>query len=186
MKVYINPGHDQEHDSGAVNPVDGLREADVAAEVGALVQEYLEAAGCETMLRQSDNLIWDSPYADRQDAAVCPEANSWGADIFLSLHCNAFNTEAHGTEQEVYSYGSASEQLAACIQKQLVDTLDTNDRGIKERPGLIVLRATDMPAVLTEIAFIDNESDAELLRNRIDDIARAIARGVTDYECLGQ
>jgi len=39
-----------------------------------------------------------------------------------------------------------------------------------------------MPAILVETAFIDNEEDAELLRNRQDAFARAIARGVTDYE----
>ena len=39
-----------------------------------------------------------------------------------------------------------------------------------------------MPAILVETAFIDNESDAALLRDRLDDFARAIARGVTDYE----
>ena len=38
MKVYLNPGHDQLHDSGAVNPNNGLREADVVAQVGELVK----------------------------------------------------------------------------------------------------------------------------------------------------
>ena len=38
-----------------------------------------------------------------------------------------------------------------------------------------------MPAVLVELAFIDNEDDATLLGERQDDFARAIARGVTDY-----
>ena len=68
------------------------------------------------------------------------------------------------------------------IQRQIVDSLDTMDRGLKERPELIVLRATDMPAVLVELAFIDNDEDAELLMTRQDDFTRAIARGVTDYE----
>lgn len=42
-----------------------------------------------------------------------------------------------------------------------------------------------MPAVLVEMAFIDNDSDARILRDRQDDLARAIARGVTDYESEG-
>lgn len=48
-------------------------------------------------------------------------------------------------------------------------------------PELLVLRYTDMPAVLVETAFIDNDDDMALLVNNEDDIARAIARGVTDY-----
>ena len=55
------------------------------------------------------------------------------------------------------------------------------DRGLKERSNLGVLKYTNMPAVLVEIGFIDNESDHEVLINHKDDIARAIARGVTDY-----
>ena len=65
-----------------------------------------------------------------------------------------------------------------------MDSLDTTDRGLKDRPGLYVLKHTDMPAVLVELAFIDNEDDAALLRDNQDDFARAIARGVTDYELL--
>ena len=84
----------------------------------------------------------------------------------------------------IHSEGGRAEQLAECIQRQIVDSLDTTDRGLKERPELIVLRATDMPAVLVELAFIDNDEDAELLMTRQDDFARAIARGVTDYELL--
>ena len=48
-------------------------------------------------------------------------------------------------------------------------------------PGLIVLKHTDMTAVLVETAFIDNDNDALLLINNADDFARAIARGISDY-----
>ena len=185
MKVFINPGHDTTYDSGAVNPNTGLRECDVAAEVGALVVDYLEAAGCECQIMQSDNLAptpaGRSSYDDRQGATVTETANDWGADIFVSIHCNAANTEAQGTEVECYG-GGAGEQLAQCIQSQIVDSLGTVDRGVKYMPKLLVLKYTDMTAVLVEMAFIDNDKDAELLAGKTDEFARAIARGVTDYE----
>ena len=64
--------------------------------------------------------------------------------------------------------------------------MDTVDRGIKEaRPGtngLYVLTNTDAVAVLVELAFISNADDSRLLENNQDDFARAIARGVTDYQ----
>ena len=188
MKVFINPGHDTTYDSGAVNPNTGLRECDVAAEVGALVVDYLEAAGCECQIAQSDNLAptpaGRSSYDDRQGPTVTETANDWGADVFVSIHCNAANTEARGTEVECYDAdsGNAGAQLAQCIQSQIVDALGTTDRGIKSRPGLLVLKYTDMPAVLVEMAFIDNDNDAALLTGKTDEFARAIARGVTDYE----
>lgn len=185
MKVFINPGHDQKYDSGAVNPNSGLREADVAAEVSALIVDYLEAAGCECQIMQSDNLAptkaGRSSYDDRQGLTVTETANEWGADIFVSIHCNAANTEARGTEVECYG-GGAGEQLAQCIQSQIVNSLGTVDRGVKYDPKLLVLKYTDMPAVLVEMAFIDNDEDSELLSGKADEFARAIARGVTDYE----
>lgn len=186
MKVFINPGHDTTYDSGAVNPNSGLRECDVAAEVGALVVDYLEAAGCECRILQSDNLAptrsGRSEYEDRQGATVTETANNWGADIFVSIHCNsATNTSARGTEVECYG-GGEGEKLAQCIQSQIVDSIGTIDRGVKYMPQLLVLKYTDMPAVLVETAFISNDEDAELLASKTDDFARAIARGVTDYE----
>mgnify|MGYP001089426753 CR=1 FL=1 len=184
MKVYLNPGHDLKYDSGAVHRdaagnVD-LRECDVAIEIGEAVKRYLEAAGCECRLLQSDNLYWDTQYADRP-VAVCHDANQWGADVFISIHCNAFNGAARGTETECYSLMSEGGALAKCIQDQLVSSIDTVDRGVRERPDLRVLRHTAMPAVLVETAFIDNDEDVQLLINEWDTIARAIARGVTDY-----
>ena len=181
-RIYLNAGHDKKYDSGAVNPISGLRECDVAANVAEKVKYYLENVGYECRLGQSDNLYYDSIYIDRQDFAVVPDANNWDADLFISIHCNAFNTSAQGTETLIYNNRCReAKKLAECIQQQIVDSLGTTDRGIKERQNLIVLKMTDAPAVLVELAFIDNEEDAKLLVEKQDDFARAIARGVTDY-----
>ncbi len=189
MKVFINPGHDIKYDSGAVhydtNVNVDLRECDVALKIGTAVQKYLEVAGCECYLMQSENLAptpaGRSDYNDRQGMTVTETANEWGADVFVSIHCNAANGNARGTETECYIQTGNGGSLARFIQSQLIDSIDTVDRGVKEMPGLLVLRYTDMPAVLVETAFIDNDDDALLLVQHWDDIARAIARGVTDY-----
>ena len=78
--------------------------------------------------------------------------------------------------------------MATCIQSQLIDAMDTIDRGIKgARPGtneLYVLTNTDAVAVLVELAFISNQDDVILLTENQDDFARAIARGITDYQLM--
>lgn len=178
MKVFLNPGHAPGIDSGAVNKNLDLQECYVALNIGTLVKGYLETAGCEVELLQSDNLAGESPAYP----CLCETANDSLADVFVSLHCNAANQMAQGTEIEVYRHGDASEVLAESIQQQVVDALGTVDRGIKDRPNLAVLRNTNMPAVLVEMAFIDQDDDAALLRDRADDFARAIARGITDYQ----
>lgn len=172
MKVFLNPGHapNGNPDPGACGQ--GLRECDVVKDAADLAAGYLTAAGVEVVGNiQSDSL-----------GEICEAANESGADIFVSIHCNAFNGTANGTEVEVYPESTAGASLGSCIQRQIVESLGTTDRGLKERPNLYVLKHTDMPAVLVELAFIDNEEDAALLRNNQDDFARAVARGITDYE----
>lgn len=179
-KVFINAGHKIGIDSGAVNPYTGLQEAVVAMNVSQLVKGYLEAVGYEVELLQSNSLNGED--ADWDNPSICDTANESGADIFVSIHCNAANRSAHGTEVEVYSYRSTeANKLGQAIQDQIVNSLGTVDRGLKERPNLAVLRYTDMPAVLVELEFIDSEVGVELLTNNQDDFARAVARGITDY-----
>jgi N-acetylmuramoyl-L-alanine amidase len=183
-KIFINPGHslNGDPDCGACNPNTGLREADIAANVGAKVKDILEQAEHEVILIQSNNLEGEDPTCPN----VTGTANAENCDVFISLHCNAANQTARGTEAEVYSCGGAGEKLARCIMNQLVSTLqaiDGNipDRGIKKRPDLCVLRETSMPATLIEMAFIDQDDDAAILENHQDEIAKAVADGVANY-----
>ena len=176
MKVFLNPGHapNGNPDPGACGC--GLRECDVAKSVADLVADYLKRAGVEVVgSLQSDSLH-----------EVVSASNRADAEVFISIHCNACNGSANGTEVWHFYGSGEGEKLADCIQNQIVDALGTVDRGVKgAKPGvnsLYVLSNTDAVAVLVELAFIDNESDAALLRARKDDFARAIARGVTDYE----
>ena len=177
-KVFINPGHDQldlkgtpDYDPGACNEYLDMKENEIALAVGQLVKKYLTDAGCEVELLQNESLSY-----------ICARANRSGADIFVSIHCNAFNETAHGVETLTYPDDEEGHKLADCIQSQILSTFeDLTDRGVKDRDNLAVLNGTDMPAVLVELAFIDNTSDALLLRDRQDDFARAVARGVTDY-----
>lgn len=78
--------------------------------------------------------------------------------------------------------------LANCIQSQLVDALGTTDCDVKIATpginGLYVLINAAMLAVLVELAFITNPSDEAILVNAQDDLARAVARGITDYELM--
>ena len=165
MKIFINPGHGGA-DTGAIGH--GLIERDVALLIARRVEHYLQAVGYDTFLFQFDGL-----------QAICDKANSWGADLFVSIHCNAANGSAKGAETYYFADSRAGRTLANHIQRQLINSLPLVDRGIKTA-NFVVLTNTVMPAVLVETAFIDNVHDAELLRDKQDDFARAIARGVSD------
>lgn len=164
MKIFINPGHGG-NDPGAC--AYGLREADVALNIGKLVDKYLKAVGYETKLFQFDGL-----------QEICDVANDFNADLFVSIHCNTGG--GTGTETFYFQGSAKGETLAASIQRQITKSLPVVNRGVKTA-NFFVLKYTDMPAVLVETAFIDNSNDARLLRDRQDDFARAIARGVSDF-----
>ena len=167
MKIVVNGGHEPNVDSGAV----GSRstEAEVTQKLMLLVSAYLEKAGCEVMAVQTADL-----------AEICDVTNRWGADILVSIHCNAFNQKAKGTETFAYYGSREGDALAHHIQSQIVTSLATTNRGVKEA-GFYVLKHTKCTAVLVETAFIDNKGDEQLLLDKTDEFARAIARGVTDY-----
>lgn len=179
MKIFVNPGHAPggNPDPGAVSQ-NGLRESDVAADVGAAVVNYLQAAGHEAVMLQSDSL-----------GEVCRTANSLNVDLFVSIHCNAAgNASASGAESWYCSGSAGGENAARLIQGRIIERLGLVDRGIKcAMPGvngLYVLSNTDAPATLVEMAFISNDEDEAALRDRQDDFARAIAIGITDYCAL--
>lgn len=168
MRIFINPGHSIEVDPGATGY--NLEEAQVALNIGNYLKPILESVGYEVQSIQDDSLSY-----------VCDSANNWGADLFVSIHCNAFNGVAKGTECLYYPGSTKSKKLSQCIQTKLVNYFGTVDRGIKERPNLYVLNSTDMPATLIETAFIDEYSDNQLLANRQEEFAKVIAEGIVDY-----
>ncbi len=181
-KIYIDQGHNPENpNAGAVG--NGLREQDVTYRVG---QELAE------LLRQSGNyeVRLSRPTASTQLGtsntsslrARVNDANSWGADYFISIHTNASdNPSASGTEAYAYSRGSRAFRLGENVVEGIVDLTGLPDRGMKVRPGLYVLKNTAMPAILVELGFITNPGDAALMRDDPELFARGIYNGIVEF-----
>lgn len=147
-KIYINPGH-SEKDSGAVG-FETERRLNVA--VSKYMNEYLlENYECETRVNSGDSLY-----------ALADEANKWGADLYVSNHFNA----AGGDGFECYVYSEKSVPLGKIFAKHVAaagQNLRNSDvaAGVKIRTNLAVLYRTNMYAILTEGAFVDNKKDIE-------------------------
>ena len=170
MRIFINPGHCVGSDSGACGY--GLTEAQIALNISNRVSHYLAAVGYTTKVFQYDGL-----------EEIVDVSNYWDADLFVSIHCNAANGYAQGTETFYYLDSTEGYRLADCIQNQILAKVPVVDRGVKAA-NFFVIKYTNCPAVLVETAFIDNPNDADLLVEREDDFARAIACGITDYVAL--
>ena len=181
MKICIDAGHNHsKYDTGAEG--NELREQDITFEIARQAGELLKSAGFDikfTRNNLTDNIGTNLSTSLSLRAST---ANSWGADLFLSIHCNAFaNSSASGTECYVYSVNNKIYPLAAKINNAIVKSLGTTDRGVLAKPELAVLRQTNMPAILIETAFISNKTDADKLLNKKQDFARAIATEICNH-----
>lgn len=188
MRVVIDPGHAGRNiDPGAVNKTTGLQEADISLSVSRLVEKYLLAVGYEVKLTRTD-----FEQVETDDLSYRTTlANDWGADIFISLHCNsATNQKAKGYEVWTSPGNTLGDKLATCIYEQIAAEFsdwagrtDYSDGDPDKESRFYVLIHTDAPACLVEMAFISNDEEAGLLADAAwqDRYARAIARGVTDY-----
>lgn len=149
-KIYINPGH-SDKDPGAVG-YETERKLNLA--VSQHMNDYLLANyECETRM---------NPGTMDSLTAICNDANSWGADLFVSNHFNA----GGGDGYEALVHSQKRVPLGEIFAKY-VQAIGQNLRlygaapGVKIRPDLAVLKNTTMPAVLNEGAFVDNLKDIQ-------------------------
>lgn len=155
-RVVIDPGHGGS-DPGAIG-VTGLHEKDVVLDIGLRLQELLVSEGAEViMVRDNDCYI---PLMERAQAA-----NATKADVFVSIHVNSsVNPEASGTETYYYYADPEGQELAALVQREMLDKLGLNNRAPRPNQDFVVLRETKVPAILSEVAFISNRQEEALLK----------------------
>ena len=170
-KVMIDAGHGGE-DPGAV--FEGRREKDDALRLALAVGEILEDNGVDVMYTRVTD-VYDTP---QEKAEI---ANRSEADYLVSIHRNAMPIPgtASGIMSLVYENGGTVGRLGANINRELAQT-GFADLGVVERPGLIILRRSGMPAVLVEAGFIDNPEDNALFDRQFQEMAEAIAGGILE------
>ena len=190
--VAIDPGHGG-RDRGAVGRLPAgtrtglplrrggtrIYEKDVNLDVARRLDGFLRGRGYPTvMTRTKDRGGADRPYrSERADLrARVAVANRAGADLFVSVHANAFKPTFHGTETfHFYATSAAGRLLARVIHEEVVFRLGLADRGVKQA-GFYVLKHTRMPAVLVESAFLSNR--VEVLALARPDVRQRIAEGI--------
>jgi len=184
--IIIDPGHGTP-DTGALGP-SGTMEKDNTLAIALMLESDLEADGANViMTRTTDSSPACSNFTTMNDLqSRVDTANNAKADIFVSIHNNSFtNPDVSGTAtyySEDNPQADKSQQLADNVQDELIKYLGTSDRGVNEAP-FYVIKYTNMPAILTEAAFISNPAEEKKLSS--DDfrqkIATAILCGIADY-----
>ncbi|MBT2257409.1 N-acetylmuramoyl-L-alanine amidase [Priestia megaterium] len=176
-KIYLDAGHGGA-DAGAVG-ANGLYEKNLVLKIQQYLISYLNSTYSDFTIKTTRTTGVFLSLSQRAS-----QANSWGADAFMSIHVNA----GGGTGYEDYVYRSASnasKTFQSIVHGQVQPTLlsyNHPNRGRKSA-NYAVLRLTNMPAVLTEIAFIDNRTDAALLQNEafLKSMGESYAKGIAIY-----
>jgi N-acetylmuramoyl-L-alanine amidase len=158
MKICIDPGHGMgnkipgRYDPGAV--CQGVEEATIAMQWANELREILKARGHEVTRTRIDAKD-PAPVGGR--AAI---ARSFGCEVMLSIHCNAANGTANGTE--TFYRGEGNKALAQAVNDAVVSSLGTRSRGVKTEASSqhARLAVLNFPrCVLLEIGFIDHAAD---------------------------
>ena len=182
IKIYVDQGHNPVNPNAGAEG-NGLREQDLVYTIGQRLADRLRAdPNFEVRLSRptADTLLGTTNATSL--AARVNEANRWGADYFISLHTNAASSpSATGTEAYAYARGTPAFRLGEDILQNLSSVTGLRNRGMQARPGLYVLRKTQMPAVLVELGFITNPRDATLMRDDPGLFAEGIYRGIKEY-----
>ena len=185
-RIVLDPGHGGS-DTGAIGPT-GVTEKSIALRIAKRLKVLLEAEGAEVILTRTEDTEVSPKKAQATDVeelqARCDIANQNSADIFLSIHLDAFSgPEAHGTTGYYYEMGSAdSRRLADCVKRGVLRRLGTFDRGTKPC-AFYVCRHTDMPATLLETAFVSNPREEQMMNSEegVENAAQGIAAGIAEY-----
>jgi N-acetylmuramoyl-L-alanine amidase len=174
MKLYLDPGHGGS-DPGAQG--NGLQEKNITLDIALKIRAILlnNYENIEVMMSRTSDIF--KSLTERTN-----EANAWGADYYLSIHCNAFNGSALGYEDYIHNALSDSSATAAyrrIIHEEVTKVNQLTNRGMK-KANFHVLRESTMPAFLSENGFIDNPHDGALMKQAAwrQDVAQGHANGV--------
>jgi len=175
--IVLDAGHGGK-DTGARSPYDGVNEKDLALKLIQKLKRKLEGAGFKVVLTREDDT-----YVGLYDRANI--ANSLNASAFLSIHLNS-NTSAkpYGVEM-LYVPDSSRDNagFASILESEVCKATGANKRGTVQRPELVVIRETKMPAVLSELGFLSNANEEQLLLNEDyqDKLIQGLFNAITKY-----
>lgn len=157
-------------DPGAVYK--GRQEKDDALRLTLAVGEILERNGIDVVYTRTED-VYQTPF---EKARL---ANESKADYFISFHRNSSPTDNQyqGVEVLVYDKSGIKYEMAENILGAMGE-IGFREIGVKERPGLVVLRRTRMPALLVEAGFINSDADNQLFDEKFEEMAEGIAGAI--------
>ena len=176
--IGLDPGHGGS-DPGASGP-SAPHEATLCLRCCNKIKSTITGMGGRVNMTRSSNV--DVSLSYRRSLSV-----SWDPYIFQSVHLNAFNGSAHGTETWYYWSAGNSNRLASKVQAQLVNQLksmanySTTNRGVKQNGWTVITGSSNVPASLSEGLFVDYWNEWNIINDENKNGFLAWAMG----HCMG-
>ena len=174
IKCALVVGHSS-RSQGAINVSTGKTEFIFNSELADDIRCRLKSTNIEI------DIVFRDKYRD-----LPGKINAYKPDFIISLHCNAFNMEASGTEVLYYHKSKTGHMIARVLHENLVDALELNNRGIKpktsEDRGGFLLRYTHAPCVIAEPFFIDNNHDLDQAKIQYEWLVKAYADSILQIQ----
>ncbi len=194
--VVIDPGHGGE-DEGCEK--DGIQEKDINLAIAGMVKDKLDGMGYQAVLAREDDT-----YIAKEERVQ--NANAWGADLYVSIHQNAYEDEsaegievwydgnaadgssadgnaANSSSADGGAAGADNERLARLVHQETLKSTGAAARELREDSEFYVTRETSMPSCLIETGFLSNQGEREKLVTveYQQQVADGIARGIDLY-----
>ncbi len=190
--IILDAGHGG-IDPGAMSDDKTILEKDINLQIAKKLKELIEASGGSVILTREEDI---SLYEDGDNKTTRQKYNEnlknrkkiikeSQADMFISIHLNAFQDSKYYGAQTFYPKDKEdSKFLANLIQEELKRVVDnTNNRAIKPRDDIYLIKENEIPSSLIECGFLSNEKEAKLLTDEEyqGKIAWAIYVGIQRY-----
>ena len=179
IDVLLDAGHGG-IDSGAVGK-SGLKEKDVNLKLAFKIGKLLQDRGVKLAYTRTTDILLGKTINEDLIERVRISNQNIKPKYFISIHNNSFTPSANGSETFVIGLGGNAEKLARNVQANLIAETGLYNRGVKTA-NFYVLKYTDCPAILVEVAFLSNIHEELLLRN--DDFLNKAATGIAKGICI--
>ena len=169
--IILDVGHSSVS-QGAENVTHGISEFKFNSNLAKEIKKYIDV-----------NIFYRNSYQN-----LPKEINAFNPDYVVSLHCNAFNKKASGSEVLFYHSSLIGKDMASIYLNHLVDCLDLPNRGIKPKVekdrGGFQLKYIKAPCIISEPFFIDNDTEFEFVESVFEDFVMANVNALNEISCL--
>lgn len=165
-KIFLSPSNQTEN----AYAYGGTNEAIQCGRIAEALKSALIRNGFLVMVSHMDTL-----------AEKCSKSNSWGADLHIPIHTNAYNGQVSGTRMFYYSTTGESYKACQAIFNALAPVTPGTSENIKDYRGLYEMNSTNAPSVYIEVDFHDVPSVAKWIIENTELIAESICKGICNY-----